>query len=154
MHLRLRVILTAVQNLVLSDLIFIESVCRPLGDRFLDTIRARGEEAVVHVGSSEEAQCGLLLQHSVRRLSKSASVPLRLQGAVVVEQMDWTRKLQLAGQMNAVLTLVADGVQVGKRQRAKNLGPNLQKCEASAAQLSKSRSGARGALLGVPAMMR
>lgn len=54
MHLRLRVILTAVQNLVLSDLLFIESVCRPLGDRFLDTIGARSEEA--DVGSSEEAR--------------------------------------------------------------------------------------------------
>ena len=42
MHLRLRVILTAVQTLVLSDLIFIESVCRPLGDGLLDTIGARG----------------------------------------------------------------------------------------------------------------
>ena len=46
---------------------------------------------------------------------------------MVVEQMDWTRKLQLVGQMNAVLTLVADGVQVGKWQQAKNLSPNLQK---------------------------
>ena len=54
MHLRLRVILTAVQNLVLSDLIFIESVCRPLGDELLDTIGARSEEA--DVGSSEEAR--------------------------------------------------------------------------------------------------
>ena len=52
----------------------------------------------------------------------------------------WTgcmRKLQPAGQMNAVLALVADGIQVGERQQAKNLGPNLQKCEASAVQLSK-----------------
>ena len=47
--------------------------------------------------------------------------------AVVVEQMDWTREPQPVGQMNAVLTLVADGVQVGERQRAKNLSPNLQK---------------------------
>ena len=46
---------------------------------------------------------------------------------MVVEQMDWTRKPQPVGQMNAVPTLVADGVQVGERQRAKNLGPNLQK---------------------------
>ena len=46
---------------------------------------------------------------------------------MVVEQMDWTRELQLVGQMNAVPTLVADGVQVGERQRAKNLSPNLQK---------------------------
>ena len=52
---------------------------------------------------------------------------------MVVEQMDWTRKPQLVGQMNAVPTPVADGVQVtvtvlvGERQRAKNLGPNLQK---------------------------
>ena len=78
MHLRLRVILTAVQNLVLSDLLFIESVCRPLGDELLDMIGARSEEA--DVGYSEEAQRGLLLQHSVRRLSKSALVPLGLQG--------------------------------------------------------------------------
>jgi len=53
MHLRLRVILTAVQNLVLSDLIFIESVYRPLGDGFLDAI---GPEEEADVGSSEEAR--------------------------------------------------------------------------------------------------
>ena len=47
-------ILTVVQNLVLSDLIFIESVCRPLGDELLDKIGARSEEA--DVGSSEEAR--------------------------------------------------------------------------------------------------
>jgi len=49
--------------------------------------------------------------------------------------MDWTRKPQPVGQMNAVPTLVADGVQVGEWQRAKNLSPNLQNCEASAMQL-------------------
>ena len=48
-------------------------------------------------------------------------------GAVVVEQMDWTRKPQPVGQMNAVPTLVADGVQVGEWQRAKSLSPNLQR---------------------------
>ena len=37
-------------------------------------------------------------------------------GAVVVEQVDWTRNPQLVGQMIAVSTLAADGVQVGKRQ--------------------------------------
>ena len=52
MHLRLQVILRVVQNLVLSDLIFIESVYQPLGDRFLDMIRPE-EEA--DIGSSEEA---------------------------------------------------------------------------------------------------
>ena len=46
---------------------------------------------------------------------------------MVVEQMDWTREPQPVGQMNAVPTLVADGVQVGEWQRAKNLSPNLQK---------------------------
>ena len=47
---------------------------------------------------------------------------------MVVEQMDWTREPQPVGQMNAVPTLVADGVQVGEQpQRAKNLSPNLQK---------------------------
>ena len=33
---------------------------------------------------------------------------------MVVEQMDWTRKPQPVGQMNAAPTLVADGVQVGE----------------------------------------
>ena len=42
------------------------------------------------------------------------------------EQVDWTRKPQPVGQMNAVPALVADGVQVGERQRAKNLSTNLQ----------------------------
>ena len=45
---------------------------------------------------------------------------------MVVEQMDWMRNPQLVGQMIAMSTLVADGVQVGEWKRAKNLSPNLQ----------------------------
>ena len=67
------------------------------------------------------------LQHSARRLSKSTLVPLRLQGGCGCRAVNWTRKPQPVGQMNAVPTLVADGVQVGEWQRAKNLSPNLQK---------------------------
>ena len=40
---------------------------------------------------------------------------------MVVKQMDWMRKPQLVGQMNAVPTLVADGVQAGEQQRAKKI---------------------------------
>ena len=73
---------------------------------------------------------------------------------MVVEQMDWMREPQPVGQMNAVPTLVADGVQIGKRQRAKIWALTYRSDEASAAQLSKSRSGAMRALLGVRTTMR
>ena len=70
------------------------------------------------------------LQHSANRVSKSASVPLGLQGSC-------GRNPQPVGQMIAVSTLVADGVQVGERhhktfdagQKQKNLAflsPRLQ----------------------------
>ena len=43
--------------------------------------------------------------------------PWDCKGAVVVEQMDWTRNPQPVGQMNAVPTLVADGVQLASGER-------------------------------------
>ena len=45
--------------------------------------------------------------------------------------MDWTREPQPVGQMNAVPTLVADGVQVSERQ------PTCRSDEGQPAQLTK-----------------
>ena len=61
---------------------------------------------------------------------------------------------QPVGHMIAVSTLVADGVQVGERQRAKNLSPNLQRQRPAGAAHERRRSVARGALLGVRTTVR
>ena len=93
------------------------------------------------------------LQHSASRVSKSASVPLKLQGAVVVEQMDWTRTA--AGRADECCTGPgSDGAQVGERQRAKIWAPTCSCDGGQPAQLSKSWSAAGLALLGVRATMR